>query len=79
MKKIPQLSVRSRPGNPDHHLWNNNGTFWCHYTIHLHDLSKCRIRLSLCTHRVEEARELRDRLLSSFRESDCTVNPMKPL
>jgi hypothetical protein len=28
------LAIRLNPGNPDHHLWNNNGTWWCHYTVH---------------------------------------------
>jgi len=31
----------------NHHLWNNNGTFCCHLTIHLADFTKQRLRLSL--------------------------------
>ena len=41
--------------NPDHHLWNNHGALWCHYT-------KRRVRLSLQTSDVRQARILRDRL-----------------
>ena len=28
------LAIRLDPANPDHHLWNNNGTWWCHFTIY---------------------------------------------
>ena len=30
----PTLSVRIDPDNPNHHLWNNHGTWWLHYTVH---------------------------------------------
>ena len=43
------LAIRVRAENPDHHLWNNNGTFWCHYTEHLSDYTKRRVRRSLRT------------------------------
>jgi len=49
--------------NPDHHLWNNNGTWWCHYTEHLPNYTKRRVRLSLHTHDRSVARILRDSLL----------------
>jgi len=57
------LTVRIDPANPDHHLWNNNGTWWCHYTVHPTSLTKQRIRASLGTKNVAEARLRRDRLL----------------
>ncbi len=63
MNQAQQLSVRCQPGNPDHHLWNNNGTFWCHYTVHLPDFTKQRVRLSLGTHDLHIARQKRDSLL----------------
>jgi hypothetical protein len=77
MNEIPKLSMRCRPGNADHHLFNNNGTWWIHFTILLPDSTKQRVRLSLRTHRVEAARELRDRLLSSFR--DFSANLLNPI
>jgi hypothetical protein len=46
--------------NPDHHIWNNNGTYWCHYTVHEEDYTKKRVRVSLGTKDVEIARALRD-------------------
>ncbi len=60
----PRLAVRTRPDNPDHHLWNNNGTWWCHFTRHQPDYTKERVRLSLHTHDRKVARLLRDTLLS---------------
>ena len=54
-----------KPSNPDHHLWNNNGTYWCHYTVHEADYTKRRVRVSLRTKDGEEARARRDALLKS--------------
>ena len=60
------LSVRVNRRNPDHHLWNNHGTWWLHYTLHLPDYTKRRIRKSLCTHDLGRARALRDELLATL-------------
>ena len=60
----PTASIRVLPDNPDHHLWNNNGTFWCHYTLHLPDYTKRRVRQSLGTPSIDHARKLRDQILS---------------
>jgi hypothetical protein len=49
--------------NLNHHLWNNNGTWWLHYTEHLPDYTKRRVRVSLRTHNVRAARAMRDVLL----------------
>ena len=46
--------------NPDHHLWNNHGTWWCHFTVHRSDCTKARIRRSTGARRREEARQIRD-------------------
>ncbi len=58
------LSIRLNSDNPNHHLWNNHGTWWLHYTLHLPDHTKKRIRKSLRTQDVEEARRLRDKFLA---------------
>jgi hypothetical protein len=63
MKNTPVASIRILANNPDHHLWNNNRTFWCHYTLHLPDYTKHRVRQSLGTSCIERARRLRDQLL----------------
>jgi len=46
--------------NPDHNIWNNNGTWWCHFTVHNPDFTKERVRVSLHTKDREEARLRRD-------------------
>lgn len=58
-----RLSLRTEVTNPDHHLWNNHGTWWCHFTVHSDQGQKCRIRRSLRTLDLHEARRRRDRLL----------------
>ncbi len=66
MTATGQLSIRRTPGNDNHHLWNNNGTWWCHYTVHLPDFTKERLRLSLGTVDVRHARRLRDSLFARY-------------
>ena len=61
-----RLAVRIPADNPDHHLWNNNGTWWLHCTIHLPDFTSHRIRRSLGTRDVSKARTRRDRVFASF-------------
>ena len=61
-----RISFRHKPENPKHHLWNNNGTWWCHLTVHLPDFKKERLRISLQTRDLEEARLFRDSLLALF-------------
>jgi hypothetical protein len=61
-----KFAVRCRPGNANHHLWNNAGTFWCHVTVHLPDFTKARLRLPLNTKDTMEARGLRDSIFALF-------------
>ncbi|MFM1850809.1 MAG: hypothetical protein RIS54_493 [Verrucomicrobiota bacterium] len=56
--KLP--GIRVRPDNPNHHLWNNHGTWFLHYTVHPTPFTKERIRRSLGTKDLEVARERRD-------------------
>ncbi|MCX7413845.1 MAG: hypothetical protein NTW36_10475 [Planctomycetia bacterium] len=55
-------SIRVLNHNPTHHLWNNNGTWWVHFTVHF-DQRKRRVRRSLKTRSLTEAVERRDALL----------------
>ena len=64
--ETPTLSVRVNRKNPDHHLWNNHGTWWLHYTLHMADFTKRRVRKSLGTHDVDEARTRRDELFANL-------------
>jgi hypothetical protein len=72
MNQETELSVRCQAGNANHHLWNNNGTFWCHLTVHFADYTKKRLRLSLETADLVHARRLRDSLLASL---GCRLEP----
>ena len=56
----PLPGVRVRTENPNHHLWNNHGTWFLHYTVHPTPFTKERIRRSLGTKDLEIARERRD-------------------
>lgn len=53
-------SLRFRPDNPNHHLWNNNGTWFLHYTVYPTPFTKERIRRSLGTKDLDTARARRD-------------------
>jgi hypothetical protein len=61
---FPRTSVRLRPANPNHHLWNNNGTWYLHYTMHPTPLTKARVRVSLETKSLDNARRRRDEILT---------------
>lgn len=61
MSTIAQLpGIRLRPENENHHLWNNHGTWFLHYTVHPTPYTKERIRRSLGTKDVQIARDRRD-------------------
>jgi hypothetical protein len=57
-----KLAIRISSTHVNHHLWNNHGTWWCHYTVHLPDYTKKRVRVSLDTQNPVQAMTLRDRL-----------------
>ena len=61
-----RLAVKPESENPNHHLWNNRGTWWAHFTVHRDDYTAERVRVSLRTRDVEEARQRRDEILSSI-------------
>lgn len=54
------LSVRVNSNNPNHHLWNNNGTWFIHYTVYPDAYTARRIRRSLRTKSLTTARKRRD-------------------
>lgn len=63
---MSKLAIRIRDENSDHHLWNNNGTWFMHYTVHNPDFTKARIRCSLHTKSLPDARRLRDDLIATL-------------
>ncbi len=68
MKNAATLAGRRSGENPGHHLWNNHGTWWVHFTVHRADYTKGRVRRSLGTRSLEEAREIRDFLFATVGE-----------
>ncbi len=62
-----RLSLRAAPGNHNHHLWNNHGTWWCHLTLHDGNGTKQRVRRSLKTADLGAARRRRDVLFARLR------------
>lgn len=56
----PVLRLRVRGENLNHHLWNNHGTWFIHYTVHPTPFTKERVRRSLGTTSLDTARERRD-------------------
>jgi len=67
MKNINQchekLALRINDSNLNHHLWNNNGTWWVHYTVYPTPVTAERRRKSLKTKNIIVARLRRDKIL----------------
>ena len=63
----PELGIRVDATNPNHHLWNNNGTWYVHYTLYPTPVTAERVRRSLHTHSVDVARRRRDVLFAKLR------------
>lgn len=63
----PQPSIRIDPQNPNHHLYNNNGHWWIHYTLHYPNYTSARIRESLKTQNLQTARQRRDLIFAGLR------------
>ena len=57
------LSIRVDASNRQHHLWNNNGVWWVHYTLNF-DCRTRRVRRSLKTGSLDEAIRRRDALFA---------------
>ena len=54
--------------DPDHHLWKNGRLYWVAFTVHLPGWRKERVRRSLGTTDLEEARRRRDALFAKLEE-----------
>ena len=64
--QVEELALRIDESNLNHHLWNNNGTWWIHYTIYPTPVTVERIRSSLKTKNLREARIRRDEVLEKL-------------
>lgn len=62
MSSLPSFATpdASDADNPNHHLWNNHGTWLLHCTIHPTPFTKERVRRSLGTRDIVTARRRRD-------------------
>lgn len=67
------LAIRQVAGNENHHLWNNNGTWWCHFSLKSDQGKGIRVRKSLRTGNLAQARAKRDQLLESLRQAEGKV------
>lgn len=60
--------------DPNHHLWRNGRLWWTAFTVHRGHQQE-RVRFSLGTPDVAEARYRRDRALALFeRARDCRIS-----
>jgi hypothetical protein len=68
-KTLPSEGIALPAGDevdPDHHLWRNGRLWWVAFTVHLPGWQKERVRLSLGTADVVEARRRRDQILRDY-------------
>ena len=61
--KIVELPDRRYGAN--HHIWDNNGTWWCHLSLERRTGPAKRVRFSLRTNSVREARKRRDLIMNA--------------
>jgi hypothetical protein len=71
------LTARIDEANPRHHLWNNNGTWWCHFVLEWGHFKR-RIRRSLKTSHLETAIARRDELFARLRTEGEEVPERRP-
>ena len=64
--KNSSASIVVDASNENHHIWDNNGTWWMHYTVYPTAVTVKRVRKSLKTKDPHKARERRDIILSSL-------------
>ena len=69
VQPYPVLSIRTDRHNPNHHLWNNNGTWYLHYTVLTSPVTAERIRTSLRTRDLDQARRKRDAIIGEARHA----------
>ena len=65
-EEVYGYGIRIDHDNPDHHIWNNNGTLYLNYVVYPTRVTHDRRRYSLKTKFLEEARSRRDKLFAWF-------------
>jgi hypothetical protein len=66
---ICRLATRRTDANPNHHLMNNNGTWWIRFTLRSTAGESIRLAYSLKTPDLETARTKRDRFLLALQSA----------
>lgn len=66
IRRNANSSIRIDTQNPNHHLYDNNGTWWLHYTSYPTPVTKQRVRRSLKTKNMLVARQKRDALFAEL-------------
>ena len=61
-----RLATRRTDTNPNHHLMNNNGTWWIRFTLRSTEGESIRPAYSLKTPDLHAARRKRDRILAAL-------------
>ena len=64
INKNAKFNIFIDDSNPNHHLWDNNGKWWFHCSVHFDDGTSKRIRKNLDTSDIELARQRRDDLIN---------------
>lgn len=67
------LKMRAVEKNPNHHIWNNNGTWYCDFTLVTDSGERNRVRNPLYTDNVEDARRRRDNFILLYNGSSDTA------
>jgi hypothetical protein len=71
---VPAIRVDHRRANPNHHLWRNGRLWWIAYTV-LHDgWRQERVRHSLHTSDIVEARARRDDILRTLQRAHLRLD-----
>jgi hypothetical protein len=65
-RSVGKVILRESRNNPTHHLWNNNGTWWIHYSICQSGGVTKRFRNSLKTKDFQTACSRRDKILQDL-------------
>jgi hypothetical protein len=73
--RTPEAAEGAPAVDPNHHLWRNGRLWWVAFTVHLPSWQKERVRLSLGTDDVVEARRRRDKVLAEYPvATGCTLS-----
>ena len=75
IQELSQNLARADARDPNHHLWRNGRFWWIAFTVHTPDWRAHRLRFSLRTDDLDEARERRDRVLAWYAEHpECDLS-----